>query len=93
MSEILSTHFALSEFTRSDTARKANIVNEPPECLPLLFENAQYRFCAAYFTAIPLKLGDNARLGGDICLQSPDAFLNFRADRAAVVHCPTVACW
>jgi len=31
MSEILSTHFALSEFTRSDTARRANIVNEPPE--------------------------------------------------------------
>ena len=31
MSKILSTHFALSEFTRSDTARQASIANEPPE--------------------------------------------------------------
>ena len=31
MNEFLSMHFALSEFTGSGTARRANIVNEPPE--------------------------------------------------------------
>lgn len=63
MSEILSAHFGLSEFTRSETARKANIVNEPPEDVVTLARV----FCSEILEPIRERFGSMIITSGYRC--------------------------